>query len=88
MNGDPLFIAETSITHMLEVIKTLGTPLPEEVLSMNEEYDIRTYKFPHIKKREWSEVFPEADPLLLKLLGRVMVYSPQTRATAIEVLSL
>jgi glycogen synthase kinase 3 beta len=26
MNGDPLFIGETSITHLLEIIKVLGTP--------------------------------------------------------------
>ena len=31
---------------------------------------------------------PDTDPYLLKLLNRIMVYSPQDRATAIEVLAL
>ena len=35
LNGDPLFIGETSISHLLEIIKVLGTPLPVEVLAMN-----------------------------------------------------
>jgi hypothetical protein len=35
MNGDPLFIGQTSINHLLEIIKVLGTPTPEEVLAMN-----------------------------------------------------
>ena len=54
MNGDPLFMGETSITHLLEIIKILGTPLPVEVLAMNEEYDISTYQFPHIERRDWK----------------------------------
>jgi len=55
---------------------------------MNPEYDIKTYKFPEIQKKYWNEVFPDADNLLLKVLNRVMVYSPRERLTAIEILAL
>jgi hypothetical protein len=54
---------------------------------MNPEYDISNYQFPQLEKKEWSQMFPEADPLLLKLLKSVMVYSPEERATALEVLA-
>ena len=54
---------------------------------MNEEYDIRTYKFPHLVKKEWKEVFPDAEPLLLQLLNKIMVFSPSDRATAMELLA-
>ena len=47
-----------------------------------------TYQFPRIEKKEWRKVFPEADPLLLRVLDRVMIFSPHERATAIEVLSM
>lgn len=55
---------------------------------MNEEYDISTYNFPRIKKKEWKEVLPDCDPQLLKLLSNIMIYAPEERACAIEVLSL
>jgi len=54
---------------------------------MNEEYDIRTYKFPHLIKKNWKDIFPEADPLLLQLLNNIMVYSPSHRSNAAEVLA-
>lgn len=87
LHGDPLFIGETSISHLLEIIKKLGTPTPEQVLAMNPEYDIRSYCFPSLPRKEWKDIFPEADPLLLKLLAKVMVYSPEARTTAVEALS-
>ncbi len=38
--------------------------------------------------KEWSDIFPSADPLLLNLLKQIMVYTPEKRASALEVLSL
>jgi glycogen synthase kinase 3 beta len=56
LNGDPLFIGDTSVNHLIEIIKVLGTPTQSEVIAMNPEYDIRDYNFPKIKKKEWNEV--------------------------------
>lgn len=55
---------------------------------MNPEYDLKTYNFPHVEKKNWKNIFPDTDPLLIELLSRVMVYSPESRATAMEVLAL
>lgn len=38
LNGKPLFIADSSLNHILEVIKILGTPTKEDVRSMNPSY--------------------------------------------------
>ena len=60
----------------------LGTPTKTQVAEMNPEYDLNDYKFPKVKKREWKQVFPKADPLLLDLISQVMIYSPKQRLNA------
>lgn len=56
MNKVPLFIGESSVDHLSEVIKVMGTPTKTQVVDMNPEYDLNDYKFPKIKRREWSNV--------------------------------
>jgi glycogen synthase kinase 3 beta len=54
--GMPLFIGNSSIDHLIEIIKVLGTPTKTQVIDMNPKYDLNDYKFPKVKKREWSKV--------------------------------
>jgi len=35
IHGTPLFIGESSIDHLIEVIKVLGTPTKTQVIEMN-----------------------------------------------------
>lgn len=56
LNHVPLFIGESSIDHLIEVIKVMGTPTKSQVIDMNPEYDLNDYKFPKIKKKEWATV--------------------------------
>lgn len=56
LNQVPLFIGESSIDHLIEVIKVMGTPTKSQVIDMNPEYDLNDYKFPKIKKKEWATV--------------------------------
>jgi glycogen synthase kinase 3 beta len=56
LNDDPLFIGDTSISHLHEIFKVLGTPTPQEAINMNPDYDIKEFKFPRIKKKEWNTV--------------------------------
>ena len=56
INGSPLFIGESSIDHLIEIIKVLGTPTKTQVIDMNPNYDLNDYKFPKVKKREWNKV--------------------------------
>lgn len=72
----------------------MGTPTKSQVIDMNPEYDLNDYKFPKIKRKEWSKVtlffiqiFPNCDQLLLDLISKVMIYSPNQRLNAMEALT-
>jgi len=54
MLGQPLFLGESCVDQLVEIIKILGTPTKEQILSMNEHYS--EYKFPQIKSCSWSKV--------------------------------
>lgn len=83
LNGLPLFIGENSLDHLLEVIKVVGTPTKNEVLQMNENYDITEFDLPMIKRKSLSKLFPKADPKLVDLVNKLLVYNPNERLTAI-----
>ena len=56
INGNPLFIGDSSIDHLIEIIKVMGTPTKTQVIQMNPNYDLNDYKFPKIKKKGWKQV--------------------------------
>jgi glycogen synthase kinase 3 beta len=56
MHGRPLFIADSSINHILEVIKVLGTPTKDDVMFMNPNYEIHEYDLPTIKPKSLKNV--------------------------------
>jgi serine/threonine protein kinase len=56
LHGVPLFIGESSIDHLIEIIKVMGTPTKTQVIEMNPDYDLNDYKFPKVKKRDWKQV--------------------------------
>ena len=56
VNGEPLFLGESAVDQLIEIIKVLGTPTKEQVFKMNPEYNMKDYKFPLIKAREWKKV--------------------------------
>ena len=52
----PFFVGSSSIDHLIEVIKVLGTPTKSQVKEMNPQYDLKDYKFPNIKTKSFSKV--------------------------------
>lgn len=56
LNGRPLFIADSSLNHILEVIKVLGTPSKDDVRCMNPQYEINDYDLPQIKRKSFKAV--------------------------------
>lgn len=44
MLGQPIFPGESGVDQLVEIIKVLGTPTREQILSMNPDY--KEYKFP------------------------------------------
>uniref|UniRef100_A0A7S1LDQ5 Protein kinase domain-containing protein n=1 Tax=Neobodo designis TaxID=312471 RepID=A0A7S1LDQ5_NEODS len=84
--GEPLFAGESTVDQMVEIIKVLGTPSRDEVLSMNKTYT--EFKFPSVRPMPWSRVFrghtpPEAIDLIVDMLK----YNPAHRITMAEALA-
>ncbi len=68
LNGRPLFIADSSLNHILEVIKVLGTPSREDVRSMNPEYAVTDYDLPRIKSRPFRQVLRQTHSFSQRLI--------------------
>ncbi|CAD8093290.1 unnamed protein product [Paramecium sonneborni] len=85
-NGEPLFLGDSAVDQLIEIIKVLGTPTKVQVLSMNTEYDMQSYKFPLIKPRDWKKVIKTNDSLAIELISKLLVYCPKTRFTPIQAL--
>ncbi|KAF5822924.1 putative mitogen-activated protein kinase [Helianthus annuus] len=67
----------------------LGTPLPEAIARIRNENN-RRYLSSMRKKKPipFSQKFPNAVPLALRLLERMLAFEPKDRPTAEEVISL
>lgn len=84
--GAPLFPGESGVDQLVEIIKVLGTPTREEIHAMNPNYT--EFKFPQIKAHPWSKVFSKRMPQdAVDLIGKLLVYSPTKRMTALEGMS-
>lgn len=80
--GKPLFCGETSVDQLVEIIKVLGTPASEEIMSMNPSYT--EFRFPDVKGQTWNEIFDHVSSSAIDLITSLLCYSPEKRATAAE----
>jgi serine/threonine protein kinase len=74
MTGQPFFVANSSIDHLIEVIKVLGTPTKSQVKEMNPDYDLKDYKFPNIKSKSFAKVIISLFRYFLTLILCSLVY--------------
>ncbi|KAG2213812.1 hypothetical protein INT47_001081 [Mucor saturninus] len=83
--GQPLFPGESGIDQLVEIIKVLGTPSKDQILTMNPNYT--DHKFPSIKPHPLSKVFKSrTPPEAIDLLSHILQYDPKARPTASEAL--
>ncbi|XP_020216206.1 mitogen-activated protein kinase 9 [Cajanus cajan] len=88
LNGKPLFPGK-NVVHQLDLITDLlGTP-PDETVSKIRNEKARRYLSSMRKKQPipFSKKFPNADPLGLHLLERLLAFDPKDRPEAEEALS-
>ncbi|XP_004513982.1 mitogen-activated protein kinase 15 [Cicer arietinum] len=86
--GKPLFPGK-SVVHQLDLITDLlGTPLPETITGVRND-NARKYLAGMRKKLPvpFEQKFPNADPLALRLLQRLLAFDPKNRPTAEEALA-
>ncbi|EEF28215.1 big map kinase/bmk, putative [Ricinus communis] len=88
LTGKPLFPGK-NVVHQLDLMTDLlGTPPPESISRIRNE-KARRYLGSMRKKQPvpLSQKFPNADPLALSLLERLLAFDPKDRPTAEEALA-
>lgn len=77
--GFPLFAGESGVDQLVEIIKVLGTPTKDEILSMNPNYN--EFKFPQVKPHPWDRVFKKRTdcPNAIDLVSQLLRYRPTER---------
>ncbi|XP_028759907.1 mitogen-activated protein kinase 15 isoform X2 [Neltuma alba] len=88
LTGKPLFPGK-NVVHQLDLMTDLlGTPSPEAIARVRNE-KARRYLSSMRKKKPvpLSHKFPNADPLALRLLERMLAFEPKDRPTAEEALA-
>jgi glycogen synthase kinase 3 beta len=84
--GQPLFPGESSVDQMVEIIKILGTPAPEEVAALNKNYT--DFKFPQVRPLPWTRVFrSHTPPEAIELISQMLRYDPSARIAMIDALA-
>lgn len=88
LTGKPLFPGK-NVVHQLDLMTDLlGTPSPEAIARVRNE-KARRYLSSMRKKKAipFSQKFPNADPLALRLLEKMLAFEPKDRPTAEEALA-
>ncbi|XP_051119233.1 mitogen-activated protein kinase 9-like [Andrographis paniculata] len=88
LTGKPLFPGK-NVVHQLDLMTDLlGTPPPESIARIRNE-KARRYLTNMRKKQAipFAQKFPNADPLALSLLERLLAFDPKDRPTAEEALA-
>ncbi|XP_065849235.1 mitogen-activated protein kinase 9 [Euphorbia lathyris] len=88
LTGKPLFPGK-NVVHQLDLMTDLlGTPPPESIARIRNE-KARRYLSSMRKKQPvpYTQKFPHADPLALRLLERLLSFDPKDRPTADESLA-
>ena len=67
----------------------MGNPSEDEILSfIDNEYTISYLrKLPRFKPIKWEEKFPNANPLALDLLKKMLKFSPSERISVYDAIS-
>ncbi|XP_059632579.1 mitogen-activated protein kinase 15 isoform X1 [Cornus florida] len=88
LTGKPLFPGK-NVVHQLDLMtELLGTPSPEAIARIRNE-KARRYLSSMRKKKPipLTQKFPNADPLALRLLERMLAFEPKDRPSAEEALA-
>lgn len=82
--GEPIFCGKNSKDQFLKIMHVLGTPSQAEINGMCENV---TANLPAIKGIGLAKKLQNADPLLIDLLSKVLVYDPEKRLRPFELLA-
>jgi len=84
--GQPMFPGESGVDQLVEIIKVLGTPTKEQLLSMNPNYT--EFKFPQIKAHPWGKIFKtKLSNEGIDVLSGYLQYTPTIRTDLLSSLA-
>ncbi|KAL4485343.1 hypothetical protein ABPG72_008519 [Tetrahymena utriculariae] len=79
---NPIFSCGDNQEYSEKFISILGTPSEEDMFFLDKDYKI----LPNQSKQFWQSFFPLANPLLVDLADKMIVFNPEKRYTAIQCL--
>ncbi|ORY99053.1 kinase-like domain-containing protein [Syncephalastrum racemosum] len=86
MQCQPMFPGESGIDQLVEIIRVLGTPTKEQLLSMNPNYT--EHRFPQIKPTPFSKIFrSRSQSEAVEFLTQMLQYAPLKRLSAIDAMA-
>jgi glycogen synthase kinase 3 beta len=82
----PIFAGKSATDQLLQIMKILGTPTPEEIKSMNEKFKS---KLPEKAPRPWKDYFSGKtdDEQFIDLVANLLVYDPTKRFSPYQALN-
>ena len=86
--GRPLFPGESGVDQLVEIIKVLGTPSKEQLLTMVPT--LTEFNFPQVRSTTLAKVFrgcKGSDDQATEFLGEVLKYEPKTRIELLDCLA-
>lgn len=84
--GQPIFPGDSSVDQLVEIVRVLGTPTPEEFVAMNPA--LTSVRFKDVKRYAFAKLFRnKAHADAVDLLEKVLVYDPAKRLSAMELLA-
>ncbi|MES1909874.1 MAG: hypothetical protein MHM6MM_002561 [Cercozoa sp. M6MM] len=84
----PLFPGDNYINQLRLIFATLGTPSEEEMHWVSNDNALNYIRsLPPSPKKPWRTVFPNADPLAIDLLSRMLEFDPTRRCSVDEALN-
>nr|ABC54586.1 mitogen-activated protein kinase 2 [Triticum aestivum] len=88
LTGKPLFPGKNVVRQLDIITDLLGTPAPETIATIPNE-KARRYLSSMMRKKPvpFTHKFPNADPLALNLLERMLAFDPKDRPSAEEALA-
>lgn len=77
----PLFPGDSEIDELYSIFKILGTPTDEDFPGIS-QLPAYSPKFPQWHAKNLADILPDADPLAVDLISKMLVYDPAKRISA------
>ena len=86
LKGKPLLKTEKTQEQLKKIIELFGGPKEEDLSGIPNKKEI-AYQVRKFKPKPLEQIFPNTSKDLLDLLGKMFVYNPKKRITAMEIMA-